>query len=61
MIINHLQSTSDMEHTSILIAHTSTHTQENTQTRVNKKFQSPATSDFPKTTNILMKYVYEIT
>ena len=32
-----LWSTSDMEHTSTLIAHISTHTQENTQTRAKTK------------------------
>ena len=38
-----------MKHTLILIAHTSTHTHENTQKRVKtKSFQSPGTSDFPK-------------
>ena len=42
-----LLGTSHMEHTSNLIAHI--HTQENTQKRVKKKkFQSPATSNFPK-------------
>ena len=46
-----LRGTSDIEHTSVIIAHTRKYTNKSQ----NKKFQSPATSDFPK--SILTPYL----